>query len=123
MQMSSTEIDGPAIAGCYKSKMVKGGVFVPILIYRICRCTIGGSVDHDWTDLCDRFPQPPAAKVNGKPDYIDEVWDRAPWLIPISQEQYDFMLADAIWCEEHAAGDPKANPNRAADLNLAKPIF
>ena len=101
----------------------KGGASVPVLISRLCLCTPGGSTEHEWTDVCDRFPQPPSAKVNGKPAYIEEVWDRAPWLVPISRAQYDFMLADAIWCEAHAASDPKANPNRAADLNLAKPIF
>jgi hypothetical protein len=121
--MTLKEIDGPAIAGCYKTRIVKGGVYVPVLIYRVCCCTIGGSVDHEWTDLCDRFPQPPAAKLNGKPGYLNEVWGRAQWFLPISREQYDFMLADAIWCEQYAADDPKANPERAVDLNLAKPIF
>lgn len=121
--MTPSEIHGPAIVGAYKVRLVAGGVYVPVLIYRSCVCTIGGDVEHEWTDLCDRFPQPPVAKINGKAAYLKETWDRALWFFPISREQYDFMLADAIWCEQNAPDDPKANPERAADLNLVKPIF
>ncbi len=120
--LTQEQTNGPPLVGHYKTRLVKGGVMIPVHIRRRCTCSIGGYVDHEHTNLCDRWPLADAL-VNGKPAYLDEVWERAVWLVRIARAEYEAMLADIIWCEQYAPADPKANVGRSVDLNQADPIF
>ncbi len=120
--LTNDEVNGPALCGFYKTKMVRRGPFIPVRIFRLCACSIGGFKEHEHTGLCDRHPLP-TAQVNGKHAYIDEVWGKATFLRKISKAAYDYLLADIIWCEKNAPKEPKAAPQKVVNLNEVKPLF
>jgi len=117
------DINSPPVPGFFKTRMVKGGIFVPIRVARLCTCSVGDFKQHEWSEACDRYPQELTAFVNGRRAYLEEVWARLIFLQEIDQAEYNFMLKDAIWCEENAPEDPKANPTRAINRNKIKSIF
>ena len=111
-------IDRPS-PGTYRMKRTKGGIWVPVLIWRPCVCTIGGEL-HDWTEDCDRFPQL-RALVDGWEDMDPQpIWT---WCHPIEQAEYEFLVADHGWARSHAQDLPEANPRQAVNLNTMKPLF
>jgi len=108
------------VAGTYRMKRTKGGVWTPVLIYRLCCCTIGGDVDHMWSERCDRFP-PLQAVIDGIEDADPlQIWT---WLHPIAQAEYDLLMSSHAWARENAPELPEANTRKAVDLNALKPLF
>lgn len=43
-------------------------------IYRQCQCTPGGGLPHEWTDACDRYPQPIARIEGCDRENVNAVW-------------------------------------------------
>ena len=116
-------IDRPRI-GFYKRRLVKGGVFVPVVIYRPCPIEMQGH----WSDRepptfqhIDRWPHL-AALENGEPVDVTRVWPSCSGR-PISLDEYEFMLADRDWCAAYAPDDPKARPYRPVDPLTLTPVF
>lgn len=101
--------------GYYERRLVKGGVFVPVTIWRdteidpitgketgmhVLRCMVGdqeADAVHEW----------PKVYKN-----------------PITHEKYRFKMADLRWAKQFAPDDPHANPHKAVDFNcLPAPNF
>jgi hypothetical protein len=106
--------------GFYRMKRVKGGVWVPVRVWRPCRCTIGGEAEHEWSDACDRHP-PLRALIDGHEDADPlPLWT---WLHPITEAEYWFLVEDHAWARANAPELPEADPQRPVDLGKMKPLF
>lgn len=106
--------------GTYRIRRAKGAVWVPVLIYRPCACTINGPDEHLWQDDCDRYP-PLTALVDGWEEVAPmSVWNNCR---PISRADYDHMVATHAWAREHSPDHPDANPTRPVNLGGMRSIF
>lgn len=103
------------VAGFYRGRMVRGGVWVTIRIW------YGPPHDPITGEELDRSPRWQAER-NGELVAVYAVW---PYCAgePISEAEYRFMLADAKWAREHAPGDPKAKPTERPDFSDLAPPF
>jgi hypothetical protein len=116
---------GPHLArpepGLYRIRRVKGGVSVPVKIWRPCLCTIGGSdEEHQWTPACDRFPAL-RALIDGWEDADPmTVWNSCR---PIEPAEYEFLVNDHAWARSHAGHLPQANPRLPVNLEELDPLF
>lgn len=116
-------IDAPQI-GFFRTRLVKGGPYVPARIHRPCHCTVNGgdaNTEHPWRDTCDRHP-PLQGEQDGKPISAFALWPRVIGS-EITEAEYRFMTADAEWCRAHAPQEPAANPGQRLDLRSQPPIF
>ena len=100
---------------------------MPIRIY-YGQPIVGGEIQ----DRSYRF----LVEVNGSTDHIEtgdgyscrvthdlsRYW---PWCAkwPITEAEYNYMLAKAGWAKQFAPERPQANPHKAVDFNAIKPIF
>lgn len=96
-------------AGFYKRKLVKGGPWVAARIWlhqeidpetgqlmadEVLRCEVGGRARdpvEQWTWLCNE---------------------------PISQAEYEYLMASRTWAAANAPHEPVANPMKPVDHNL-----
>ena len=117
--MRARRIDQP-VPGFYRMKRTKGGVWVPVLIWRPCRCTIGGEEDHAWRPECDRYP--PLRALIDSQESVDPLplWT---WLHPIAESEYRFLVDDHAWARQNAPNLPEADPKQAVDLDAIEPLF
>ena len=107
--------------GFFRIRLVKGGTFVPAIIFQACPampCEWDIEPD-EWFSPLDRS-RPLQALVNGQDSDVEKVWIFGQ---PISQEEYEFMLADSEWCAEFTPNDPKANPYKAVDFTAIPELF
>lgn len=100
--------------GFYRTRLVKNGVWVPVKI------TYGPPRDPDTGETLDRSWRWTALRAGEEVDVFD-VWPGCSGA-PITEEEYEFQLADAAWARKYAPIDPKANPRKAVDLNAMAPI-
>lgn len=100
--------------GYYKTRLVKGGVWCPVRIW------YGQPLDPVTGELLDRSPRWQALR-NGEEYDAASVWN---WCCgnPISEADYNHMMAVKEWAEKHAPDEPEANPRRAIDLRTAAPV-
>ena len=96
-----------------RTRLVRGGPWVPAALLRRCCCTIGGgdeNAEHDWTEACDRYPRLVAIVAGEVKDPLDPgaAW---PWH-PLSRAEHDYLVADMEWCRQWSPGSPLANPRR-----------
>ena len=96
--------------GFYERRLVQGGPFVPVAIYRepercpvtgnqtgkeVLRCSVGGRASdpmREWPKVCRR---------------------------PVTRQHFDFETADASWAREFSPQEPKANPSLKIDPKTA----
>ena len=102
-------------AGFYKTKMVRGGPWVPVRLW------YGEPLDPETGERLDRSPRWQC--LVGQ-DWRDPfaTWPRC-CDRPISADEYRFLIDDADWCKKFAPQEPPANPGAAIDLNRIDPIF
>lgn len=106
--------------GTYRARLAKGAVYVPVLIYRPCRCTVGDPEEHYWSETCDRYPRLSALVDGWEERDPAEVWT---WCWPIDQAEYDYLVQEHAWAREHDPLGSTANPKRAIDLRREEPLF
>lgn len=107
--------------GTYRIRKAKGGVYVPVLIYRPCACTVNGPDEHFWIESCDRYSRELLALLDGwEVVPAIEVWN---YCRPIKREDYDHLVATHSWARSYAPDHPDANPKRRIDLTKMPPIF
>ena len=101
--------------GFYRTKLVKGGPWVPVRIWTEDgdRCEETGELLSDQIIRC---------RVGGQDSDPFAVWTYCAGS-PITEAEYDFMLANAEWCRDHAPEEPEANPRQAVDIDDLPPIF
>lgn len=110
----SFDINVP-IAGFYKSRMVRGGPWVPIRIWNgpPKDPLTGEELDRSWRWQAERL---------GREIDVFTVWPYCA-MHSITREEYDFLLADHKWAVEHAPDEPAANPKTPINHLKIKPIF
>jgi len=107
------------VAGHYAMRLVRGGPLVPVKIWFGLPIVDGEEQDRSlrWCVEVDR-------KTTSKDELIsiDRAW---PWCAknPISEADYNFMVAHADWAIEHQRDHPKAQPRKAVDYHSLKPRF
>ena len=104
--------------GYYQVRHVKGGVWVPVLVYRPCPFD-------PWGWWVDRF-YPLRIRLDGRvaEDFgHDVLMQRWPFLRPISEKEYLYLATLHQWAREHAPWEPEAHPNKAVNLDKMEPIF
>ncbi len=101
--------------GFFKLRLVKGGPWMPAIIYRPCPI--------EWhPETCqhiDRWPHL-AAEIDGMSVSVDRIWTSGR-VIPIAE--YLYLKADRAWVREWAPHLPEARPEEAMNLNKLAPIF
>lgn len=112
--MSAHRVDQP-VPGRYRRRLVKGGPWVPVLIFVPCPIDpyTGEQLDRSRRLLC----------LVGE-DWAD-AWEQWTWVAgqPISRIDYDLMIAQAAWDRTYAPLSPGANPRLPVDLSqLAIPF-
>ncbi len=116
--MTTLEIGRP-IPGFYRLKKVRGGVWVPCLVYRPC------PMNPETGEWIDRW-YPLRIRLDGRvaEDYgHDVLMQRWPYLRPISEKEYTYLVHLHEWARKHAPHLPEANPREAVDLGSMEPIF
>lgn len=121
--MQPIDLNRP-LTGYYKTKLVKGGPFVPARIFRNCCCTVNGGDDnigHPWRMSCDRFPQL-RAEVDGQARDPFQIWS---WVAkhPITEAEFRYMTDMRDWAEENAPALPEADPRTPVDIDSIPPMF
>jgi hypothetical protein len=94
--------------GYFKTKLVRGGPWVPVRIFLVQVLDQDGLLIED-----ERYE----ARVNGKRRDAEDAWIRCADH-PIDRDEFRFMCATAEWAEKHSPRDPAANPKRPID-----PVF
>lgn len=100
--------------GWFKRRLVQGGALVAARIW------LHQEIDPETGDLT--APEELRCEVGGKPrDPVDE-WT---WIAdaPISESEFNFMVADAAYCREHHPSSPEANPTVRAASRSIPPLF
>ena len=90
--------------GVFKRRLVKGGPFVPCKIWMF-QPTQDGELVGDETFQCE---------VNGQYADAEDQWL---WLCqnPITEAEYNYMVASLAWAAENAPDEPMANPRDKVD--------
>lgn len=107
------------VAGFYRTKLVKGGPWVPVRIW------YGPPLDPETGEELDRSPRWQAL-VNGEevdgPNEVEWVWV---WCSNkgITEAEYRYMLAKKEHAEKFAPELPEASPREKIDLNKLPPLF
>jgi hypothetical protein len=109
-----TLLIGEPSPGFYRMKRVKGGVWVPVLIYRPCPLDpYTGEPLQRWYHL--------RALVDGQEEVRPlTVWTR---LHPISCAEYLFLVGLHAWARDYAPGLPEARTKEPIDLGSMPPLF
>ncbi len=107
-------LHGPVV-GFYKRRFVRGGPWVPAKIW-----WDRGDIDPESGDqMSDDVLR---CVVDGRYCDIDDQWN---WIggNPITEAEYNFMVADAAHARVHRPDDAKATPYEPIDLGMMKPVF
>lgn len=98
-------------AGWFKTRMVKQGPWVPARIWLTSFTDEHSELTEDEQFWCE---------VNGSPRDADWQW---PWLCfnPISEAEYNYMMAVQEWAHQHAPSEPEANPRQKVDWMTIRP--
>jgi len=99
--------------GWFKRRLVQGGPMVPARIW------MHQDLDEDGNLTA---PEELRCEVGGKRrDPVDE-WT---WICadPITEAEFNFMVADAAYCREHHPSSPEANPTARASSRSIPPLF
>lgn len=106
-----TPISDPQ-CGWYRRRLVKGAAGVPARIW------LHQEVDAATGELLD--DEELRCEVNGRPEDPLDQWI---WLCkdPISEEHYNWMIADRTWALYHAPAEPIANPRQRIDWMTVRP--
>ncbi len=109
-------VDQPEV-GFYKTRLVKGGPWVPVRIF------MGVTPDPDFPENSMDRPAIIQATIGGEPhsDPI-QLWI---WCAgdPIDEAEYKWRMADKAWCVQFANQEPAANPRRPIVVRDTKPVF
>lgn len=111
--MTDYVVDSPR-EGYYRTRMVRGGPFVPVHIW------YGPPHDPETGEIMDRSPRWNALR-NGDPCDAAEVWN---WCCahPINETEYHYLLRLKEWAVQHAPNEPEANPVQTIDPRRAAPV-
>lgn len=117
--MTAPQLSKP-LAGFYKVRMARGGVFVPIHFWH------GPSPDPDFPDnQQDRSPRWHCIRRGEEIEsaaVIFELWTYAAGR-PIDEQEYDYMLAVCRHVDTLDANSPHATPRKKIDLHKTAPLF
>lgn len=101
--------------GFFQMRLVKGGPWVPAIIYRPCPLEM-----HPETfQHIDRWPHL-EAEIDGMPASVDRIWTSGRF---ISIAEYLYLKDDRAWVRQYAPHLPEARPEEAMDVNKLAPIF
>lgn len=112
--LPSFDINIP-VAGFYKTKLVRGGPWVPVYLW------FGCPHDPDTGEELDRSPRWQAERL-GRLVPVDAVWPFCA-LHPIDQAEHNFLLADHRWHVQYKPDAPQAMPRSKIDLTKLPPIY
>lgn len=108
------EIDGETpSSGWFQRRLVKDGPMVPV------RITVIQEIGDDGELL---GPLVFEALEDGKPVKARDIWT---WVAdqPISEQDYEFMMAKIAYAKVHMPNAPEANPRRAVRRKDIPPLF
>lgn len=92
--------------GWFKTRLVKGGPFVPARIW------LHQEIDAETGELVD--DERWICEVNGEIADIDRYWSFLS-KNPITEAEFNYLTASMKWTAEHAPFEPRANPRTAVN--------
>ena len=101
--------------GYYRRRLVKGGPYVGVLVFRPCRIEF----EPETFQAVDRWPQLQCL-VDGKPANLMANWC---FLEPITMAEYLYLMSAAAWDRLCDPNSPAANPFRPVRLGELDPIL
>ena len=111
----SPEVTDEVQCGWFKRRLVKGGIFIP------ARISMHQPIDQETGDLVgDEVFQ---CELAGHYADAETQWH---WLCqtPITEAEYNYMVASIAWAKDNAPGEPMANPKDKVDwINVPVPQF
>jgi hypothetical protein len=110
--------------GFFRMKLVRGGPWVPALIWRPCPIVIPQPLEttpgpEDWCRPLDRS-RPLLARIGEREADPFDVWTYGR---RIGAAEYHWRLALGKWAQTHAPLDPEANPRARVDLARQPSLF
>lgn len=124
--LATPRIAGYPEPGFFKLKLVRGGPWVPALIWRPCPMIIPEPLSiedtpapEDWCRPTERS-RPLRARVGDRESDPGEVWISGLWITP---REYYWRLKLQKWAVESAPAEPEAKPRQAVDLTRAPALF
>ena len=102
--------------GYYRRRMVKDGVWVPVLIFRPCPI----EMEPETWGWIDRWPTLLAYVDGGQIVDADIVWTH---LRLTTKNEYEYLLKLNKHARDHEPALPQATPYKAVNLNAMKPLF
>ena len=101
--------------GFFKMRLVKGGPWVPALVYRPCPLEMHPET-FQWIDRVYHLE----AEIDGMAANVDRIWTSGQ---RITAAEYLYMKADRVWVRQYAPHLPEARPEETMDINKLPPIF
>jgi hypothetical protein len=119
--LSMIRADQP-VAGFYRTRLVKRGPWVPVLIWYGQPIVDGETLDRSWR-WCVCLNDETCQDDDGTRVPIDvfRVWPECSGQ-PIAQAEYEFMVKRVRWAREHAPQSPYANPYEPIELGALPPV-
>jgi hypothetical protein len=106
------QVDEPQV-GWFKRKLVRHGPWVPVRIW----------LYQPIEDGCLVRDAKLQAEVSGKMASAEQEWSYV-MSHPITEAEYNYLVAAISWTEENAPDEPRANPREAIDwLRVPLPTF
>lgn len=99
--------------GFFKTRLVKGGPWVPALIYRPCPIDPSTGVHVDRHYHLE-------ARIGERPASVDHVWMTCR---PIPRRDWLYMSDLSAWAGLYEPEAPEANPFDSVDLDTLPPSF
>lgn len=117
-------LTGHPAPGFFRVKLVRGGPWVPALIWRPCPMIIpellaDTPAPEDWCLPTDRS-RPLRARVGEREADPGEVWISG---IAITPREYYWRFDLIKWAVESAPHEPEAKPRQAVDLTRSPALF
>jgi hypothetical protein len=122
---------GTPRAGYYRTRLIRGGIMVPVEIWfgrpiidgevqdrspRWC-CMVDGRTDReDFDDDGNYLGRVPLDPI------LDDVWTHC-CDEPISYHEYEFLTRRRRWAKDNDPEHPAANPHEPIDVRKLKPAF
>lgn len=101
--------------GFFKLKLVRGGPWVPAIIWRACPIEFEPET-FQAVDRCYHLQ----AEINGKQADVMRVWTARE---RITMAEYLYLTDDRAWVTQYAPHLPEANPLVPIDFNTLSPPF
>lgn len=105
------------IPGFYKMRLVKGGPWVPVVIWRPCPI----EPNPETFQGIDRYPRLQCRVAGREADPVETFISCSDKVIPV--HEYHYLLDSYGWAIENAPEAPEANPYRAIDLGAMPSLF